>query len=66
MSKWSLEVPLSLVAAGCIICILSAIGSLSMVIDSETAWTMFIVGSILALIGTVISLAVIYIKKSGD
>lgn len=60
MSKIPLEVPIAIIAAGCVICLLFALGAFSAVIDGA----MLIIGFSLCIIGLVLLLAVAYIFKT--
>ncbi len=58
MSKMQLEIPLSIFAAGCIIFLLSALGSFSLFLENATIQALYKVGSLIGLIGVVAGLIV--------
>ena len=54
MNELNLEIPLSIFAAGCIICLLAALG----IFSPSTAQAMYITGSSIGFLGIVVGLIV--------
>ncbi len=63
MDKIPLDIPLSIFAAGCIICLLSSLGSAWHIITSETEHVMYVFGSSIGLVGVIMGIIVFYRYK---
>ena len=65
MGKINLEIPLSIFAAGCLLCLLSLFGSAWHIITSETEQYIYLIGSSIGLVGAIIGV-IIYYKYKRD
>ncbi len=55
MEKLSLEIPMCIFAAGCIICVLSALGSAWHIINDATVHTLYISGISIGIVGILVT-----------
>ncbi|MBF8269534.1 MAG: hypothetical protein HW386_1243 [Gammaproteobacteria bacterium] len=63
MTKLPLEVPISIFAAGCIICVLAGLGAFSTAVDMAMTEAMIKIGFSIGLTGAGLSLIIFLINK---
>ena len=63
MKKMSLEIPMCILAAGCLICILSVLGSGWHIINDATVHTLYISGITIGVFGILVTGIIFYRNK---